>query len=201
MDKYFFMRPLLDLLARPGFFNRLVAVSLRVVAGLVVLLSLVSFFKAGKVIFELPASGIPGGLFFQACFVVAIYAVTHALIIRARDIEDLSNDTACILPMASVLFRMFGEIFSVFVSLVAIGGGVYVWFTGRSVATIMNPVPIFFPTFGDTTFLGGIEFMVGGVLIAIGALLLMYVISDILAHLAQAMHRRAVSVSGSDQDS
>jgi hypothetical protein len=197
MEKYFFMRQLLDRLASPGVFNKVVAITLRAVAGLAILFSLVAFFKAGKVIFELPASGIPGGLIFQACFVVAIYAVTHVLFIRARDIENLASDSACILPMASLLFRMFGEIFSAFVSLVAVGGGVYVWFTGRGVATIMNPVPIFFPSFGDTTFLGGIEFMVGGVLMAIGVLLLMYMLSDMVAYLATAMRQRGTPTPGS----
>jgi hypothetical protein len=185
MERYFFMRPWLAMLAGAGFLHRLVALTLRVAAALVILFSLVAFFKVGKVIFELPPSGILGGIFFQVCFILAIYAVVHAAIIRARDIDNLGKEVQTIFPMATLLLKLCGEALSAFVALVALGGGVYVWFTAKSVATVMNPMPVFFPAFGDTTFMGGIEFMVGGVLIAIISLVVFYTLSEIMGLLAR----------------
>ena len=46
-------------------------------------------------------------------------------------------------------------------------------------------MPVFLPAFGDTTFMGGIEFMVGGVLIAIVLLLVFYALSEITELLAR----------------
>ncbi len=187
MEKYFFMRPLLEMLASASFLRWLVAKTLRVAAALIVLFSLVAFFYAGKVIFELPPSGMLGGILFQACFIVAIYAVVHACFIRARDIDKLGAHIHTIFPMLTLLLKLAGEAMSVFIALVAVGGGVYVWFTGRSVATILNPMPVFLPAFGDTTFMGGIEFMVGGILIAIVLLLVFYALSEITELLARVV--------------
>lgn len=190
MEKYFFMRRVLDLLAAPGVINRVTAIALRVLAALIVLLSLVAFFKAGKVIFDLPAHGIPGGILFQICFIVAVYAVVHTFLIRARDIENLPHGDLTMLPLSGVLVRLTGEAFAAYVSLVAIGGGLYVWFTGRSVATILNPVPFFFPSVGDSgSFMGGIEFMVGGVLVSLIVLIVLYTVSELLTVLTDHLRR------------
>jgi hypothetical protein len=185
MDRYFFIRPLLKQLESAGFVHRLVSITLRATAALIVLFSLVAFFKVGKVIFELPPSGILGGIFFQVCFILAIYSAAHAIIIRARDIDNLDKEVHSIFPVLTLLTKLAGEVVAFFIALVAIGGGVYVWFTGRSVATIMNPMPVFLPTFGDATFMGGIEFMVGGVLIAIVSLIVMYAVSETIGLLSR----------------
>jgi hypothetical protein len=193
MEKYFFMSRVLEWLARPGFLNKLVAVTLRVLAALIVLLSLVAFFKAGKVIFDLPAQAIPGGILFQIFFIVAVYSVVHVFLIRARDIEVLRTEHYLMFPLAAVLLRVTGEAFAAFVSLVAVGGGFYVWFTGKSVATILNPMPFFFPSFGDTSFMGGIEFMVGGVFIGLVTLIVLYTASELMTLVAETAQRMVES--------
>ena len=189
MNRIYFMRPLLKQLEGARFMHKLVSLTLRATAALIILFSLVGFFKVGKVIFELPPSGVLGGLFFQVCFVLAIYSVVHAIIIRARDIDNLDKEIHSIFPVLALLTKLAGEAMAFFIALVAVGGGIYVWFTGRDVGTIMNPMPFFIPTFGDTTFMGGIEFMVGGVLIAIVSLIIMYAVSDtigLLSHLDES---------------
>jgi hypothetical protein len=189
MENYYFMRTVLSWLAEPRNFNRMLAITLRAIAVLIVPLSLVAFFKAGKVIFELPASGILGGILFQMFFVVAIYAVVHGLFIRARNIDALPGGDRNMFPLAAVVTRAMGEAFAVFIGLVAIGGGIFVWFTGKGVGTILNPPPNFLPVFGDTTFMGGIQFMVGGVLSAILTLGVAYLVAEGLQLIADAARR------------
>lgn len=201
MEKYFFMRTVLNWLATPRHLNRLLAVTLRVLAALIVPFSLVTFFKAGKVIFDLPASGILGGIVFQLFFVLAVYGVVHGLFIRARNIDDLPGADYNMFPLAALLVRALGEAIAVFIGLIAVGGGVYVWFTGKGVGTILNPPPNFLPLFGDTTFMGGIEFMVGGVLSAILVIVVTYLVAEGLQLLNQAAERmqesrRAASETG-----
>lgn len=189
MEKYFFMRPVLGWLAQPRRFNQLLAFTLRGLAILIVPFSLVTFFKAGKVIFDLPASGILGGVFFELFFMVAIYCVVHVLFIRARDIEALPGGDYNMFPLAAILSKAAGETLAAFISLVAIGGGIFVWFTGKAVGAMLNPPPKFMPLFGDTTFMGGIEFMVGGVLSAILILVLSALIAEGLKLLTETAAR------------
>lgn len=195
MEKYFFMRPVLGWLAQPRHFNRLLAFTLRSLAVLIVPFSLVTFFKAGKVIFDLPASGILGGVFFEAFFLVAIYCVVHVLFIRARDIDALPGRDYNVFPLAAILSKTAGETLAAFISLVAIGGGIFVWFTGKAVGAMLNPPPKFMPFFGDTTFMGGIEFMVGGVLSAILILVLSALIAEGLNLLTETSARLVASRS------
>lgn len=196
MENYFFMKTVLDWLAEPRRFNRLLAITLRTLAVLVVPFSLVTFFKAGKVIFALPANGILGGIVFQIFFVLAIYAVVHCLFIRARNIDNLPGGEFNIFPLAAILIRAAGEAMAAFISLVAVGGGIYVWFTGKGISTILNPPPKFLPLFGDTTFMGGIEFMVGGVLSAILVIVVAYLAAEGLQFLSRAAGRMQATLPG-----
>ena len=191
MKNFYFMQVALSWLAEPRHFNRLFAITLRAVGVLVVPASLVAFFKAGKVIFNLPASGILGGILFQLFFIAAIYGVVHGLFIRARNIDALPGGDYNMFPLAAIVTRAAGEAFAVFVALVTIGGGIFVWFTGRGVNTILAPLPGFLPVFGDATFMGGIQFMVGGVLSAIVVLGLAYLAAEVLGWVGDAAVRAA----------
>lgn len=187
MEKYLFMRPLLGLLAQGRFFHRAVAHTLRVLAGLVVLFGLTNLFTAGKIFTRLQASGILGGVLFVLFFIAAVYAVAHALLIRARDIEGLGGGEYYALSAGATLARLAGEIYAGYVGLTAIGGAVFVWFTGLGPGRVLSPLarwplPI---TRDDPSFGGGIEFVVSGVLAAIGALLVSYMLAEILAQLAR----------------
>lgn len=184
MDKYFFVRPLLSLLSQARFFHRAVAIILRVAAGLTVLFSLTTFFQAGKLTFGLPANAILGGVLFEVCFILAVYAVVHVLLIRARDIETLEGGDLYALRTLPVLLRMMGESYACFVSLVGVGAGIFVWFTAMSQNKVLNPfVRSLFPSMReDASFMGGIEFMLSGVLISIVALILSYVTAEAVSH-------------------
>jgi hypothetical protein len=193
MESYFVMRTVLNWLREPRQLNRMLAITLRILAALIVPFSLVTFFRAGKLIFDLPASGILGGIVFQMFFVLAIYAVVHGLYIRARDIDALTGGEYNMFPLAAILVRAAGEAIAAFISLMAVGGGVYVWFTGKGVGTILTPPPKFMPLFGDTTFMGGIEFMVGGVLSAILVVVITYLAAEGLELLTEVAGRLQAS--------
>ena len=189
MDRYFFMIRVLELLRRPGFLNRMAAGTLRAIGGFIVLLSLVTFFKVGKVISGLPPSGVLGGVLFLVSDVLAVYAVVHTLIIRARDINKIGGSEFSMFPLVSILLQTFGEVFAAFMGLVALGGGMYVWFTGKGVATDLDPLQALTPVFGDATFLGGMQFMIGGVLLALAVLIVGYALSEVVDLLSETKRR------------
>lgn len=189
MGKHLFMQPILEWLARSGNFNRVVAVTMRSVAVLVVPLSLVTFFKAGKVIFDLPASEILGGIFFEMAYIVAIYCVVHGLFIRAQDVDRLTGERFNMFPLASIVIRSIGETGAAYLACISIGGGIYVWFTAKSIRTLLDPLPTLLPVFGGTNFIGGIQFMTAGLLSAVALLGMAYLLAEGMS-LIHAVSRR-----------
>lgn len=183
--RYFFMAPLLERLAQPAFFSRAVALTLRVMAVLIALLSLTIFFKVGKLTFELPANRVLGGFLFEVFFVLAVYAAVHAFFIRARDIEALKMTESYAISVTVLLFKLAGEAYCAFVSLMAVGGGLFVWFTNQQLGNVLGPVvrALFPGSSDDSTFMGGIELMASGVLIGVAVLVLAYAASQALAML------------------
>ncbi len=197
MEKYLFMRPLLQRLGDARFCYRALAVALRVAAALTVLFSLVTFFSAGKLLFELPAHAILGGVLFELFFVLAVYAAVHAALLRAAEIEQLEPHEYFALPLGAKLVQLLGEAYAGFVSFVAIGGGLFVWFTNLSLTKVLNPlIRALFPGLReDTSFLGGIEFVAAGLLAGLGVLIASYVVSQLLGFAARAT-RPVASGSG-----
>lgn len=182
MEKYFFMRPFLDLLGQNWFFCRAVSVMIKVSAALIVLFSFATFFQAGKLMFGLPPNRVLGGVLFEIFFVVAIYAVVHVLLIRARDIDRLVETRYYALSMATVLVKMVGEAYAGFVSLIAVGGGLFVWFTASKLERVLNPVvhSLFPAVHDDPSFMGGIQFMLVGFVTAVVVLIVCYAVSEAL---------------------
>ena len=199
LDKYLFMGPFLRLLGKGSFFARMVAIMLRVLAALVVLGSLAAIFKAGKVMFDLPTSGIMGGIMYQLFYILAVYAVVHTLIIRAGDIERQKDKEYYALPIASYLVRLMGEVYAAFVALTAIGGGIFVWFTGQPVGKIMSPVPFLFPVPKNPDFMGGIELIISGILLATASVIISYLVAEVVVALNRATSEKRTVSNGPRQ--
>ncbi len=181
-QRYFFMGPLLERLSRPAFFCRLVGITLRVTAALIALLSLTIFFKVGKITFELPTNRVLGGFLFEAFFALAVYAAVHVFAIRARDIEAIKPSDSYAISVLALLLKLGGEAYFAFVSLMAVGGGLFVWFTNQGLENVLGAlVRALFPGIGDDpSFMGGIELMASAVLIGIGVLVVAYAASQAL---------------------
>ena len=103
--------------------------------------------------------------------------------------------------MAPVLLKLIGEVYASFVGFVAVGGGLFVWFTNLGLGKILNPiVRALFPTArDDPSFMGGIEFMLSGVLVAIGVLVVSYILSEVFVLLAR-FARNASSTAARQPD-
>lgn len=180
MEKYLFMRPVLHRLAGDAFFSRALAFVLKAGAAILVFASLATFFKAGKLTFDLPANGVLGGILFEIFFVLGIYVAVQVLIVRAEDIAKIAPGEWIALRTAPILVRALAEAYAGFVTMVAIGGGVFVWFTNLSLSNILNPlVRSLFPSIRhDPSFMGGIEFMLSGVVAAAMVLVVAYVVAE-----------------------
>ena len=182
MKKYLFMRPALQLISQGKLFSRVFAIILRVLAILIAIAGLVGFVSGWRLASKLPAVGILGLIVFQLLFVVAIYMVVHTLFIRASEIAQLPEAEFTIIPIVSIFLRLIGEVYACFVSVIAVAGGIFIWFAGRNAWYLLKDIAPFIPFsgLGGTSFIGGIIFMVSGVLIAFFTLVFFYLLSELI---------------------
>ncbi len=179
------MKPLLQLISQGSFFRKVFSIFLKAIAVLVLLAGLVTFFKLWKVIFSLPAAGVLGGILFQLLFAAAIYMVVHILLIRAEDINKLGDSEFTIVPIIAIALKLFGELYASFVSLIAVGGGLLLWFAGYRAGFVLGEVLDFIPFsqyiagYGGETFVSGLLFIISGLIVAFFTLVFFYLLSEL----------------------
>jgi hypothetical protein len=175
MNRYLFMNQLLPLMGKPGFLNKLVGLMLRVAAAVVILISIAFIFHAGKKTFELTTQTIMGGILFDILYIIAIYSVVHAILIRGREIEQMPQHEYMVLSMGSILLKLVGE--------------VYAFFTNTGVSTILNPMPWFYPAPSNPNFTGGLTIILVGVLLATAVLIGFYMLAELVSLLVRPQNR------------
>lgn len=186
MDKLLFMKPLLNVITQGSFFRKVSAAILKALAFVVLFIGIVAFIKAWKIILELPAAGIIGGIIYQLLFIIAVYMVIHILIIRACEITNLPDSDYPVVSITTILFRLVGEVYASFVAVIAVGGGILLWFTGYEgqfiIGSIINCIPMseLISCYTSGTFLGGLLFIVFGLLAAFFTLVFFYLSAELL---------------------
>lgn len=170
----------LQQLAQEKFLRKICAIALRLLAVVAVFAGLTGFVKIWNYTVNQQGSEIPGCVIFILAFAVAVYMVVHSLLIRAGQLLELPETQFGMVSIASIFLRLGGELY-VSVSLpIAIGGGIFIWFGREDAKDFITSVVPMVKSFGDGTFLGGIEFMLGGVFYALFVLLLSYLLSELL---------------------
>ncbi|MEW6067998.1 MAG: hypothetical protein AB1610_06890 [Nitrospirota bacterium] len=159
MEKYFFMKHLLQLISQGAFFRKVFVTALRILSVVIGFAGITGFVYNWNFIAKLPASKILGGIIFQLLFVVAIYMVIHSILIRAKEITELSESEFTAVPIMPVGLKLLGEIYCCFVIPVAIGGGIFIWFAGLSAFNVLRKVAFIVPKFTDASFTGGILYI------------------------------------------
>lgn len=177
---YFFMRSVLERISSGRFFKTAFSIVLKVLAALFALGGIVLWVRAWGLISELGLAGIVGGLFFQLVVLVVIYMVVHTMFIRAGNIASLPESGYAVIPISSIFFKMLGELYACINIPIAIAGGVFIWFAGDAVIFLLRDAIPFTPGFGGAGFLGGLLFMVGGVISSIFVLMFFYLISEVV---------------------
>lgn len=179
MDKYFFMKPVLQFISEGEFFRKLVAVALRVLAIAIAFASLVGWIVKWQFVFSLPFTGIIGGIIFQLLMVVAVYMVVHVMLIRAHNIKRLPESDYMVIPILSLCLKLIGEMYASFLAVTAVAGGLYIWMTGRDAGKdLLGMVAPLVPAFHDLSFIGGVKYILTGATMGFVALLVTYFLSE-----------------------
>ena len=179
MEKYLFMKPVLQLISQGDFFRKAFAMFLRALAVVTVIAGLVVWVMVWKSLSGATVLLVLGIIIFQILFVIAIYMVVHALLIRADDITKLPNADYTVIPIVSVALKLCGEIYACFMAVISLAGGILIWFIGSNAFYFIRKSTIFMPGYGSgSDFLGGLIFIVGGWLIAFFVLAVFYFLAE-----------------------
>ncbi len=179
MEKYFFMKPVLQFISQGKFFRKAVAISIRVLAIAIAFASLVGWIVNWKMVFSLPVAGIVGGIIFQLLMAIAVYMVVHVMLIRSGNIQRLPEAEYTVIPIVSLCLKLVGEMYASLLAVTAVAGGLYIWIAGRDAGKdLLGIVASFVPAFHDLTFLGGVRFMLTGATRAFVTLLFTYFLSE-----------------------
>ncbi len=175
MNEVFFMKPFIENFSKKNIFTKIFATTLRVLTIISIVAAIVIWILLWKVVFEIPAAGIAGGVIFQIFFLAGIYMAAHAAFIRAQNIAKLKTGEYTVVPVVTVFLKLLGEIYASLTAAVALGGGILIWFAGGYGLQLLKEVPKFIPQHGGgTTFLGGVVFLIGGLVFAFFTLIAFY---------------------------
>ena len=179
MGKYLFMKPVLQLISVGHFFRKAFAVFLQILAVVIAIAALVSWIGVWRSVAGQDISLILGIIIFQLFFVIAVYMVVHTIFIRAEDISELPDTDYTVIPIVSISLKLCGEIYACFSIVVAIAGGILIWFIGGNAFYFIRKSSLFMPGFGyGSDFLGGLMFIVGGWLVAFLVLVIFYFFAE-----------------------
>lgn len=179
MEKFFFMKPVLELLAQGRFFRKITAIVLRVEALVVAVGSLVLILVLGKQILDFSTAGKVGGIIFILLWVITIYMMIHALLLRAGNIANQAESDFNIVYIAFILFKLKGELAAAFLTFLSIGGAIFVWFAGADAGNALKNIFFFFPRVSDA-FTSGLCILICGLTLAFGVLVLYYLLAELL---------------------
>lgn len=197
MEKYLLAPLLIAKLGENDSFRRLFAWLLRTLAAVGALAALVAFFLGWKDLFEMSSAAMTGGIIYQLAFVAAAYVAVHCTLLRATEVKESSPAIPAALSVASIVLRLAGETWGLASALLGSGGAVYVWFAGRDAQVLLMRMRVFFPFLqaGPASFFSGAALIIQGILYGALALLLGYLLSELL-HLLPGAHKDEKEVAG-----
>ncbi len=179
MEKYLFMKKVIDSISQGDFFRKAFAIFLRVLALVITITGIVAWVMIWKTMSGESFKMVAGIVIFQILFIFALYMVVHALLIRAGHIAELPESDYTVIPIASVFFKLCGEMYASFAAIMSLAGGVLIWFVGREAFYFIGKVSIFkYGFLSGSDFLGGLTFIVGGWLVAFFVLVIFYFLSE-----------------------
>ena len=180
MNKVLFMSPFIDQISKGKVFSKIFTNVLRVIAVIAGIAGIVGWILMWKLVFEIPAAGVVGGIIYQLIFAVLIYMVVHAILIRANHISKIADGGYPVIPVVSVFFKLLGEVYASFAAAVSVGGGILIWFAGRYSYDLLKPVsPFLLKHVGGEAFLGGLLYILVGVVFAFFVLVGFYLLSEL----------------------
>jgi len=187
MNNDVFMGCFLRSISDGDLFKKVFAIILRVLAIVIALGGLYVWIRLWGAVFDLRGFfGVVSGIIFQLILIITIAMVVHVIWLRAGTINSLAKAEFTVIPIASILMKMMGELYvSIFVPL-SIAGGIGIWLGGGDLTYFIKRYLVFLPDLpfdflrGGGGFLGGLSFIIGGIVAAFLSLVFFYLLAEML---------------------
>ena len=183
-----FMGRFLRSISDGDLFKKVFAVILRIAAVVIAIGGLYIWIRFWGDVFHMRGFfAVVGGIIFQLILIVTVAMVTHVVWLRAKTVADLQKADFTVIPIASILLKLAGELYvSMFVPL-SVACGINIWFGGGDIMYYMMrnldfipQLPFDYLRWGNGTFIGGLIFMVGGIVMAFLSLVFFYLLAELL---------------------
>ena len=102
-----------------------------------------------------------GGIVLAAVLLVASACNIQIYLYRARKVAGLDDSDFTVIPIVSILFRLFGELYFTWALSIGIGGCLFIWMAHFNPQNLLSGAGSFMPQVPMSDgFLGGIFFLV-----------------------------------------
>jgi hypothetical protein len=174
-------RRVLEDLDKGNVIRTAVVLALRILGILTVLAGIFVTVELLRASFTLPVQGIIGGLLFAIVILAASAALLETYFYRAASVGALGESAFTVMPVVSLLFRLLGEVYAIVGVAAAVGGCLFIWFSGLSPGQVLPGVEQLMPfaPLGGT-FLGGVVFLVWLLVVSFLALLAFYFLAELV---------------------
>jgi uncharacterized membrane protein len=174
-----FFNPILDALNDGKVIRTSVAFALQSLGVLSLLGGIYLFIEILKTSFDLPTKGTIGGLLLSAVIIVAILAIVQIYFYRATNIRNLGESQFTVIPIFSILFRCFGEIYATLSLAIGVGGCLFIWFSGMNPLYVLGGMGRFLGFLSpEGTFIGGILFLTYLAVLAFITIVVFYFLAE-----------------------
>jgi hypothetical protein len=181
-----FMKSVMDRLGQGAFFRSKFALLIRIMAialAVMVLVGIINIWRGG--LSDAPGANIFAGILFQLFLVVGTYMAVHAMFIRAGEVSSLLEGAYTVIPIASIFFKMLGEVWASMMIAITLGATFATWIMAAAPRALMGAVEPFAPSTTllhgiDNAFLAGLALLIVGVISALLYLFFLYVIAEII---------------------
>jgi hypothetical protein len=175
-----FYHPILRALEDGKVIRKVVIIGLQVAGVSVLLGGVFLLIQSLKFSFQLPsAAGTLGGVIFSLLLATMLACVAQIHFYRAGSVRDLGDSPYTVTPIVSILFRTTGEVLATVYVFVGVGGCLFIWLSNISPARLLSSLPVPLPgQEGESTFLGGIGFLLWMILLAIFSLVILYFLAE-----------------------
>jgi hypothetical protein len=188
-----FFKPVLDALNDGKVIRSSIALFLQILGVLSIVGGVYLLIEILKASFDLPTEGTIGGLLLSIILIAAVLAVAQIFFYRSTNVRDLGESQFTVIPIFSILFRCFGEIYATLGVAIGVGGCIFIWFSKYNPLYLLGLIGHFFPSFSpEGTFLGGLLFLVYFALLSFVIIVVFYFLAEstvVLVDIAKNIHQ------------
>ncbi len=174
-------------LSDPAYFRAFFARALRVLAVAAGITLAFVFILNWKEAFSYDGEALAGCIVYQLFFAVAAGAAVQILLLRAGTLRELEPGGMPAAAASAVILRALGEAWAVAGALLGLGTGFFIWIAEQRSSSLIRMTDFLFPQLraNEASFLGGAVLIAKAFLYSLAALLLAYLLAELLQRLCR----------------